>query len=250
MRKWHQFLFVGIVSLVTACAARADVSDLQVNNVPAEDQVRSNFSVAENQGVRILFVGNSVTRHAPKPKIGWLNDCGMAASSIDRDYVHLLEKKVQAICPDAAFAILQVSGFEKHFDTFDVARKYTKAAAFRPDVVIIFLGANMPRGYEKDRKSYAKTFSAAYEELRNTLVSQNPRAKVIHVGGFYIRPAIDQEKQEVSAKYHDLFVPMEEVRNNRANYGRFNHPGDAGMAAIAETIWPELRPLLPPHDYQ
>ena len=28
---------------------------------------------------KILFVGNSITKHAPKADINWLNDCGMAA---------------------------------------------------------------------------------------------------------------------------------------------------------------------------
>jgi len=233
------------VLLTGCCLCGADVSDLQVNNVPGEKQVLSNFFVAENSGIRILFVGNSITRHAPKPAIGWQNDCGMAASSLDKDYVHLLEAKVRTIAPDAAFAILQASGFETRFDTFDVAQKYAKAAAFRPDVVVIFLGANVPMAYWKERKPYTKTFFTAYEILRNTLISQNPKAKVFHVEGFYTRYTVDDEKKAVAAKYRDCLIPIDEIRNNRASYGRFNHPNDAGMAAIADKIWIELQKEFP-----
>jgi hypothetical protein len=39
---------------------------------------------------RILFLGNSLTLHGPKPEIKWTGNWGMAASAQDKDYVHLL----------------------------------------------------------------------------------------------------------------------------------------------------------------
>ena len=77
-----------------APAANAQSDDLQVNPVPAigqnaEDQKA--FDPAK-KGPRVLFVGNSITLHSPRPQIGWTSNWGMAASARDKDYVHLLQK--------------------------------------------------------------------------------------------------------------------------------------------------------------
>ena len=56
------------------------------------------FVKAEGDYV-ILFKGNSITRHAFTPKtavnLGWDHESGMAASSSDKDYVHLFARGVQ-----------------------------------------------------------------------------------------------------------------------------------------------------------
>ena len=79
--------------LVAACAV-AQAEDLQANPVPALGQNAANQTAfdASKKGPRVLFVGNSITLHGPRPQIGWTNNWGMAASSRDRDYVLLLQK--------------------------------------------------------------------------------------------------------------------------------------------------------------
>jgi hypothetical protein len=57
-----------------------NVKDFQENVVPALQQNSKPVWISENTGLRITFAGNSITKHAPKPDIGWDRDCGMAAS--------------------------------------------------------------------------------------------------------------------------------------------------------------------------
>ena len=115
----------------------------QENIIPALNQNKVNvFEKEGNDGLKILFVGNSITRHAPKPEVGWLNDCGMAASSIERDYVHLLMDRVHAVDKDASFQIAQVAGFEWNFlkQLPDEFAAWQKSADYAADIIIMFFG--------------------------------------------------------------------------------------------------------------
>ena len=46
-------------------------------------------------GLRVLFLGNSITLHAALPEIGWTNVWGMAASAAEKDYVHLVTRGIE-----------------------------------------------------------------------------------------------------------------------------------------------------------
>ena len=53
---------------------------IEKNNVSSLNQLSEEnlFQTFNNAGKRrFLFVGNSITRHGPKPEIGWENDWGM-----------------------------------------------------------------------------------------------------------------------------------------------------------------------------
>ena len=48
------------------------MKDFQENIVPATNQNRSDVFLGDKKGSpRVLFVGNSITRHGKKPDIGW-----------------------------------------------------------------------------------------------------------------------------------------------------------------------------------
>ena len=98
-----------MVVLVVA-AGMAGANDFQANPVPALGQNARNQTAfdAAKKGPRVLFVGNSITLHGPRPQIGWTNNWGMAASARDKDYVHLLQKRIAAAQPEAQCILLQV----------------------------------------------------------------------------------------------------------------------------------------------
>ena len=105
-------LAVVLQFVCASCLAGGPADDLQANPVPALGQNAKDQKAFDpaKKGPRVLFVGNSITLHGPRPQIGWTNNWGMAASARDKDYVHLLQKKIAAVRPDAQCCLLQVAG--------------------------------------------------------------------------------------------------------------------------------------------
>ena len=219
------------------------MSDLQRNDVPATNQVKENVFIFENSGIRILFAGNSITKHAPRPEMGWTNDCGMAASDIDHDYVHLLLSKIREYDKNVAYAIAQVGGYEANlFNGAAPQDRYGKAAEFSADIIIMFYGANTPKEYDT-MENPPRTFGSAYEEMRNFL-DKDKKAKFFHAEGFYVRPRLDREKKAVCDKYGDTWVSLGGIGLREDTHGRFNHPSDLGMQIIADAFWKEIKQIL------
>lgn len=216
--------------------------DFQKNIVSSKKQNKKCMFWDLSGEPKILFVGNSITKHAPKPSIGWLNDCGMAASEPDKDYVNIIKREIRKKYRCASFGILQVADFEREFDTFDIENKYSEAKEFSADLIIMFFGANVPKMYD-ELTSPTITFGECYEKLRNFL-DNGKGTKFIHSQGFYIRPKIDKEKEFVAKKYGDMFINIEDIRTLDESHGKFNHPGDYGMQLIAERFLEYMKKSL------
>lgn len=219
------------------------MNDLQKNDVPATGQVKKSVFIHENSGIRVLFAGNSITKHSPRPAMGWMNDCGMAASDIEHDYVHLLLAKFREYDKNVAWAIAQVGGYEANLlNGAKPSDHHSEAADFGADIIIMFYGANTPKSYDEDSNP-SRTFGSAYEEMRNFL-DKEKKAKFFHGQGFYIRPRLDEEKKAVSDKYGDTWVSLGDIGSREDTHGRFNHPNDLGMQIIADSFWEKIKEIL------
>ena len=217
--------------------------NLQENIVPAENQnVGSVFLDEPGDDIRVLFVGNSITKHAPKPEIGWTRDCGMAATCLDNDYVHILMKRILDIRPRSSFGIIQVSDFERRFETFDIQKEYQKGIDFDADIIIMFFGANVRKDYDSELNP-SVTFGERYRELRRALDPQN-HAFVIHSQGFYIRNKLNEEKEAAAKFFGDPYVELGDIVTRQETHGDFNHPSDKGMREIADKFWMAIKPQV------
>ena len=215
------------------------MKDLQKNDVPASGQVKKSVFIHENSGLRILFAGNSITKHSPRPAMGWENDCGMAASDAEHDYVHILLSRIRKYDPNAAWAIAQVGGYEANlWNGAKPSDCHAEAAAFGADILLMFFGANTPKEYETTAHP-PRTFGDAYAEMRRFL-DPSGKAVVFHGQGFYVHPRLDEEKRAVAERFGDTWISLGDIGTREDTHGRFNHPSDLGMRLIADAFWKEM----------
>ena len=210
------------------------IRKMQENIVPAAGQTFQPFIELEEErkGLRVLFLGNSFTYHRLRPEIGWNRQCGMAASCLEKDYVHQLMKRIREKDPEATFAIHSTSFLiERNLDTFS-AERFLESRQWNPDVVILFFGENVP----KDQPELPPVFGKACRELRE-YISADGHAKCFWVGCFYLRPELNEQKKAAAEAFGDPYIPLDDLAMREDLHGDFNHPNDEGMEAIAERMW-------------
>jgi alpha-galactosidase len=197
---------------------------------------------------KVLFVGNSLTLHGPKADIDWHGNWGMAASSQDTDYVHLVIKSLttkQGLPP--VTMIKNVAEFERAHANYDVAGKFADAAAFKADLVILCIGENVPALKTPDATAkYQEQVTALLRTLRS-----NPKAQVIVRSSFWANEAKDTAMRKACENVGGTFVDISALSKDERNFARSerpfkhagvaNHPGDRGMAAIAEAIMKTIK---------
>jgi len=193
---------------------------------------------------RILFLGNSITLHGPKADIGWTNNFGMAASALERDYVHLVLKRYTDAAGGKApeSCIRNVADFEREYATYPVADKLKDVAAFKADTVFLCIAENVPGLNSQTDKD---KFKAAVKELLTVVKGSGSPA--VYVRSSFWPNEKDGILKQVCAETGATFVDISRLSSDPKNYARSErqfthdgvaaHPGDAGMAAIADALW-------------
>ena len=211
------------------------------NNVSAQNQLNGNPNISfegDGEGLRVLFVGNSITRHGYKPDIGWYGDWGMAASSKDKDYVHRVISMLEEKYGRVYACIAQGAEWERGYaDTTAVLNEvYSEARDFKADIVIIRIGENMPKGSAPDCKpQFAKMIE---------FFATNEKAKVIVTDSFWRNDPRDGMIKEICEEKGYIFCQLHDLELDEANMaiglfehkGVARHPSDLGMERIAERI--------------
>lgn len=213
------------------------------NTVSSVNQVASNISVTKSEGakLKVLFVGNSITLHAPAPQIGWHGDWGMAASSRETDYVHQtaadIEKKVGPI----EYCIAQLSCWEnEYYEGLRVLNeKFKFVRDFAADLVIIRIGENINRDTNKEIN--CKPF---FDEMIKFVSGKNPNAQIIVTDNFWRIEVLNKIFEEVAVENGYTFCKIGDLEQDEKTMaiGQFEHkgvslhPSDYGMRKIADRI--------------
>ena len=149
--------------------------DLITNDVPAVGQLKGSdcisFETTENADIKLLFLGNSITRHGKAENLGWCGDWGMAASSKENDYVHKLISKFCQKGIKVSVCIANLSDWERTRNMDLLFTKYLSVLRFNADYVIVRLGENACPD------KYLSEFELCYGELTD-LFSRNG-AKIV-----------------------------------------------------------------------
>jgi len=192
---------------------------------------------------RVLFIGNSITWHAPKADIGWHGDWGMAASEEARDYVHTFISMMQQDGIEADYCIAQLAEWERAYERgLDILdEKYAPAREFGADLVIVRIGENMPKGSApacKDR----------FVEMIKYFVTK-PTTRVIATDSFWQNDPRDNMIREIAEEQGYTFCHLCDLERdpNTMALGQFEHrgvsvhPSDYGMKMIAERIFAAMK---------
>lgn len=187
---------------------------------------------------KVLIIGNSITRHGPSEGLGWPNHCGMAATSEDKDFAHVLFKRIAAAQPDFK-PELQLAAVtdETRMKGFEHLLPCTA------DVIIVELGDNY-RG-----KVNVDELQKPYEAMLAALKKDHwPRIYCLSAwGNPSLTPFIKAAARNQGAVFVDIHPLFGNPANRAASEGHFKHdgvnwhPGDRGMKAIADTIWQAIR---------
>lgn len=207
---------------------------------------------------KILFLGNSIAVHPPLVERGWHGNWGMAASALEKDYVHVLAKQINehtggslriAIAdpamknPDgSAFlgdaTVVNIADIlERKYASYDSSKLRSQITA-RPDVVVLQFGENV-RMDSFDSVAFTNCLKKLLGDLKE---SSNP---IIFVTSQIYGPNadLDRIKQQIVAEdpEHRVFVDLSAFRTEPTNNGFLDHPSDQGMKVIADTLFKAMR---------
>lgn len=221
---------------------------IEKNDVSAQNQVKKEHYVEifSNTGkTKVLFIGNSITRHEPKPEIGWDYDWGMAASSKEKDYVHVAVKLIEEKIGKIDYCVANCGEWEMNYFDDKLLQEWKIARDFNADIVVIRLGENIWNA----RANFETYPLIPYFKKMVEYFTPNPTAKVIITGLFWSNDEIENDIKSVATDLQVTFLPLNDLGSSDENMalGKFwhngvaIHPGDLGMAKIAERIVSALK---------
>lgn len=218
----------------------------------------SDATISQKQPVKKwIALGNSITKHGVTPF--WWGEWGMAATTSDKDYVHVLNKLLEdKYSNEISFKTINIGGWETDFKAFN-KESLDKDLAGDEDLVVIRLGENVPS---------TEAAYASYEEELEALVlylkSKSPKANYIMTGNFWTNKKKDTIQQKVAEKCNCTWVPLDHLdtpeykstmdakvfgddgewhlisSGGEIAPGVAAHPSDKGMAAIADVIFKSI----------
>ena len=237
-------LVIGWADLVRA---EARPSDAAQNNSEMMNAAPAACAQVRAGGVKVLFLGNSITLHGPLASIGWTNDWGMAASAPEKDFVHLVTRGIgRETGREVDLRVRNLADFERGFETWDAAKELSEEIAFEPDYLVVALGENVKWLGDEELRSHWRT---AFRKMLGCFFTGRRRPFAVVRGVFW---PCDWKDRAMAHAASDCAVPFA-----RADFGDDPamkaiglfphagiqaHPGDRGMAAIAGRILETLFP--------
>ena len=166
----------------------------------------------------LLVIGNSITRMVPKPELLWFGFRGMAASSEDKDFAHLVGAALRL-----PLTTVHVGRLE-----YDASAPLPRVSVRPSTVVVVELGDN--------------GFAPRYADL---LASVKNGAALVCTSTWWARIETDKRMQPLCEAAGGRWVYIGDIYRGRrgVNFddGVDRHPGDVDMAEIARRVLLAIR---------
>jgi len=203
----------------------------------------------EKNAFRILYVGNSITRHGIclKP-LKWDHVAGMAASSEAKDYAHLLAALIQKTMPERKV--------ELYFGNVNEYLRKPAGTAFDKSLPLLDLVVIQTGEHEGPKKTKEEVAQIYERQLIKPFAEMNPRPQIICAGLWYVDTSyrgwvknINDAYREVCEKYNIPFASVEKVacdpscRGWGEHKGVQWHPNDKGMEGYANLLFAEFQKI-------
>ncbi len=192
---------------------------------------------------RIVFLGNSITMHGPCPPVQWAGNWGMAASEQEKDYVHVMLNSLAKLKgKKPATMIANIADFERGHATFDVDANFKKFFDFKPDIVVVAIGENVPPlSSEEAKAKYKAGFLRLLEAIK-----KGGQPTILVRSCFWADPTKDEIMRQCCTAVGGVFVDASSLGRDGSNAARdertlphggvAGHPGDKGMQALADAL--------------
>lgn len=194
---------------------------------------------------RYLAIGNSLTWHRKCDY--WWNECGMAASRAENDFVHVVVRGLEEKYGKVSYTAYNFSVWEiTAHDRIQTVQAIDSMLTEDLDLITLQLGENV---------TDLSTFAVDYDELIRYIQDKCPNTMLIIVDEY--KNQTKSTIKEVIAERHNLpFADLTEMQNNPEylssmgatvydeegnphiidHTGVAGHPGDKGMKFIGDAI--------------
>lgn len=213
-----------------------------------EEQLYDNdeLIVNSNDTIKILFLGNSITYTGVPIEDEDKTFRGLASTSKDKDYVHLVTKMLsEHYNCNIRFSCLNIASIERAFDkTIELSDvdKYLSANInmTTPDILVLQMGENISRA------AFTNS-SDIIEKTMSHILQKYPSSRKIITLPYWKNLTAQNLFTDIAIKNKTRIVDLSHIGEHRINsaHGQMNysqkgvaeHPGDIGFEAIAKNIF-------------
>lgn len=224
-----------------------EITNLQGQISLIKNQMKQNNVSWSKETFNYWAIGNSITSHGLADY--WCDENrGMAASIDDKDYVHLLTRSLETKKGSITMYTVNYATWETlATDRAETTTIIDNYLSDQLDLITIQLGENA---------SDLSTFESDFEYLIKYIQKAARNAQIIVIGDFWENGDRDSLKEQVAKNCGVTYVSLSKIKDNKdyqvgtgtvvydddGNKHTINHegvaahPGDKGMAYIANAI--------------
>ena len=212
-------------------------------------------TVIESEPYHYVAFGNSVTYGEITENIWW-GDWGMAASSKEKDYVHLISSELeQTLYRPVVTEVYNLKSWELAKNRTSMLEEFEETLDETTDLVTIQSGENITQ--------YQETLEIDYFDLLSFIRRKAPNAQILMLGELlWPSEKIEAAKQTACQACEIAFIDMTQFLNDYDAFYKSSlgaeivgadgeihvisdeevaaHPNDEGMACIARLVLPYI----------